>query len=58
MGYVGHNFYVICVGQIYFSVGQTFLCGSKIFCVSLFVGGNLLRGSNNFCLGQFFGGGF
>ena len=26
--YVGHNFYVGCVGQIYFCVGQNFLRGS------------------------------
>ena len=44
----GSSFYVGCVGQ-------TFLRGSKIFCVGLFVGQNFLRGSNNFCSGQFLG---
>ena len=45
--YVGHNFYVGCVGQIYFCVGQ-------------FIWRGPLRGSNiftwvqNFCVGQFF----
>ena len=34
--YVGHNFYVGCVGQIYFCVGQFFLRVSKIFALSNF----------------------
>ena len=43
--YVGHNFYVGCVGQIYFCVGQNFFVWVQYF----------LRGSNNFCSGQFLG---
>ena len=39
--YVGHNFYVVCVGQTCFCVGQ-------IFCVSLCMGQNFLRGSKIF----------
>ena len=34
---------------------KLFLCGSKFFCMSLFVGQNFLGGSNNFCPGQFLG---
>ena len=29
--YVGHNFYVVCMGQIYFLVGPIFLRGSNNF---------------------------
>ena len=46
--YVGHNFYVVCVGRIYFCVGQLFyvsqhfLSEVKFFCEGL-----------SFCVGQF-----
>ena len=41
--YVGHNFYVGCVGHIYFGMGQTFLRGSKFFTwVQSFCVGQLL----------------
>ena len=45
--YVGHNFYVGCVGQI-------FLCGSKWFCVGLCLDQNFLRGSKIFALVNFY----
>ena len=34
--YVGHNFYVGCVGQIYFCVGSEFFARVIIFCVGQF----------------------
>ena len=41
--YVGHNFYLGCVCQIYFYMNQTFLRGSKIFSwVRLFLRGPIL----------------
>ena len=48
--YVGHNFYVGCVGQIYFCMGQNFLRGSIFLRVSkLFVWvKKFLRGSKFF----------
>ena len=52
--YVGHNFYVGCVGQIYFSMGQTFLSGSNLCCVGLCVGQNFLRGPKIFALINFY----
>ena len=35
--YVGHNFYVRCVGQIYFCVGQIFYVGPKFLRWSTFI---------------------
>ena len=36
--YMGHNFYVGCVGQIYFCVSQFFLRDSKTFaCVNFYL---------------------
>ena len=52
--YVGHNFYVGCVGQIYFCVDQIFFHGSKFFCVDLCMGQNFLRGSKIFVLVNFY----
>ena len=45
--YVGHNFYVGCVGQIYFCVGQFIWLG-------LLRGSNIFTWVQNFCVGQFF----
>ena len=44
---MGHNFYVGCVGQIYFCVGQ-------IFFVCLCVGQKFLRGSKIFVMVNFY----
>ena len=52
--YVGHNFYLGCVGRIYFCVGQIFFRGSNFFCVDLCMGQNFLRGSQIFVLVNFY----
>lgn len=35
---MGHNFYVGSVGQMYFCMGQNFLCDSKMFAWVIFLG--------------------
>ena len=47
--YVGHNFYMGCVGQIYFCVGQFFYVGQHFLCELKFFSQGL-----SFCVGQFF----
>ena len=52
--YVGHHFTWVLIFT-WVAWVKLFLCGSKFFCISLFVGQNFLGGSNNFCPGQFLG---
>ena len=40
--YVGHNFYLGCVGQMYFCVGQNFLREFKFFGSKFFRGSTFL----------------
>ena len=47
--YVGHNFYMGCVGQIYFCVGQFFYVGQHFLCELKFFSQGL-----SFCVGQLF----
>ena len=52
--YVGHDFYVDYVSQIYFCVGQFFLRGSKFVYLGLYMGQNVLHGSKFFAWVNFF----
>ena len=54
-GLLGSTFYVGCVGQIYFCVGQIFLRGSLrgSFLTIVIVGHNFLRESKKILIGAF-----